>query len=66
MFSKPVQTITHGERTVVVRQDPETGEYRARLFTYGRPYLPADYFTDDAQDALCTAALMAKATSKAQ
>jgi hypothetical protein len=31
-----------------------TGEYRVRIYKDGKPYPPADYFTDDYKDAVLT------------
>ncbi len=34
------------------------GEYQVKLFIDGKHYPKADYFTDDKEDAVCTAKLM--------
>lgn len=60
-YGKALHTEQHGERIVVIRKDSETGEYRARLYTYGTPKPDADYFTDDREDAKGTALAMARA-----
>lgn len=59
-FGRSLHTIQFGERIVVVKQDSETQEYRARLFTYGQPHKDADYFTEDLDDAKATAERMLK------
>lgn len=61
-YGKVLHTEQHGERIVNVRKDIETGEYRARLYTYGKAYKPADYFTNDLDDAMSTAGHMARCT----
>lgn len=53
----------HGERSVFVRKDSETGEYRCRLAVYDTLRPEADYFTDDREDAFATAVHMARGTS---
>lgn len=60
-YGKALHTEQHGERIVVIRKDSETGEYRARLSTYGIDKPEADYFTDDLDDAKGTARAMARA-----
>lgn len=40
-------------------KDTDTGEYVCKLYENNVHYEPADYFTDDKQDALDTAELMA-------
>lgn len=62
-YGKALHTEQHGERIVIVRKDSETGEFRARLFTYGTAKPEADYFTDDLEDAKSTARHMARCTS---
>lgn len=59
-YGRPLHTVQHGERIVVVRKDDETGEYRCRLSTYGVNKPEADYFTDDLDDAKGTAKAMAR------
>jgi len=61
-YGKALHTVQHGERIVVVRKNAEYNEYRCRLFKYGVPYQPADYFTNDFEDAKSTAGHMARCT----
>lgn len=63
-YGRVLYTVQHGERIVNVRKDSETGEYRARLYTYGKAYTPADYFTNDLDDAKSTAGHMARCTEQ--
>ena len=42
---------TQKGRTVRIYRDPDFNEFRARLFVEGKLYEPADYFTDDLNDA---------------
>ena len=41
-----------------IYQDTTCNEYRVRLFVAGKLYEPADYFTDDIDDARDTAIAM--------
>lgn len=45
---------------VFLAWDRAHNEFRCRLTVYGVPYEPADYFTDDKEDALKTAQTMAE------
>lgn len=58
---KRIHTEQHGERIVHVEYNDSFDEYRCRLFVYGESRPQADYFTDDRDDAIGTAKLMAKA-----
>ena len=42
---------TQKGRTVRIYHDPDFNEFRARLFVEGKLSVPADYFTDDRDDA---------------
>jgi len=58
-YGKVLYTKQHGERIVNVRYDPHLSEYRCRLYVYGTAYKDADYFTNDLDDAIGTADVMA-------
>lgn len=62
---KLVKTIS-GEvgRSVKVYFNRDNDEYVAKLFVNGKHYEPADYFTDDRDDAIETATHMAKEPKK--
>ena len=49
-------------RTVRIYRDAEWDEFRARLFIEGLLYEPADYFTDDRDDAFNTGMAMLEPT----
>lgn len=61
-YGRVLHTVQHGERIVNVRWSPEYNEYRCRLYTYGKAHPPADYFTNDFDDAKSTAGHMARCT----
>lgn len=52
---------TETNRTVLVYFDSETQEYVCKLFVDNKHYEPADYFTNDYEDAIGTAKEMCKA-----
>lgn len=53
-----LDTQTNGRFTVKVFYNAENAEYVCRLFKDGVAYEPADYFTDDKQDAMDSAKRM--------
>ena len=57
---KKIHEITFGARTAKVYRDSNWNEYRVRLYVRGRLDEAADYFTDDKQDAISTAAKMVR------
>lgn len=57
---KKIHEITFGARTAKVYRDSNWNEYRVRLYARGRLDEAADYFTDDKQDAIDTAAAMVR------
>lgn len=60
-FSRKVMEVRHATcqtSRVIVRYNPDTGEYRCRLYLPSGRYEPADYFTDDRADAIGTAKAM--------
>lgn len=64
MARRIVDTLIGKEgRVVRVYRDAEYDEYVARLFVNGVVYPPADYFTNDRQDATGTALKMLEPTS---
>jgi len=54
----PIFKAVSDDGRVTVRVHRIEDEYRARVYYGGIPYLPADYFTDDRQDAVGTATAM--------
>jgi hypothetical protein len=54
------------KRTVKIRRDDAGEEFVAELYVDGEHYEPADYFTDDKDDALSTARLMATPIEEAK
>lgn len=58
-FRKLNPTVTRPGVEVVVGYDAGLKEYRCRLNIDGKPYVPADAFTDDKEDAFGTARKMA-------
>lgn len=48
--------------TVRIYRDAERNEFRARLFVDGKVYAPADYHTDDLDDAWDTGMRMLEPT----
>jgi hypothetical protein len=64
MARRIVDTIIGKEgRTVRVYRDAECDEFVVRLFENGKVYPPADYFTNDRQDATGTALKMLEPTT---
>lgn len=59
MARKLITSVHDRNRTVKVYYDSNYDEYVARLYMDGALYAPADYFTDDRDDAIETARLMA-------
>lgn len=57
---KKIHEITFGARTAKVYRDSNWNEYRVRLYARGRLDEATDYFTDDKQDAIDTAAAMVR------
>lgn len=55
---------TQKGRTVRIYRDPDFNEFRARLFVEGKLYEPADYFTDDKDDAFSTGMAMLEPTPR--
>ena len=55
---------TQKGRVVRIYRDPDFNEFRARLFVEGELYEPADYFTDDRDDAFSTGMAMLEPTPR--
>lgn len=53
---------TQRGRTVRIYRDPDFNDFRARLFVDGKVYAPADYHTDDRDDAWDTGMRMLEPT----
>ncbi len=53
-----IKRITNGNRHVSVLRNPDYNEYVCQLFIDGEYIEPADYFSNDKQDALDTAKAM--------
>lgn len=64
MAKRRIHAETTGERMVKVFYDSDMGEYIVRLYVNGILYPPADYFTDDRQDAIDTSAAMCRPIQK--
>ena len=48
------------KRTTKIKRDKDWGEWVVELYVNGKHYEPADYHTDDKQDAIDTAKAMEK------
>ena len=55
---RKVREFTSGPHRVAVHRDHEWQEYRVRVYRDGVAYSPADYFTQDVEDAVDTAKAM--------
>lgn len=59
---KKIGEYENDEKThrTTIHKDSDTGEYKVKLHVNGKHHEPADYFTDDKQDAHDTAKVMIK------
>lgn len=48
-------TVENGNMAASIAWETDIEEYRVRLYKDNKAYPPADYFTDDREDAICTA-----------
>lgn len=59
-----VHKAAEGNQEVKVYYDSEYGEYIVKLFRDGKHYEPADYYSDDKEDAIATSGKMLKEGTK--
>lgn len=61
---KLVHKDSEGTKSVKVYYDSDSEEYVVKLYNDGKYYEPADYFTNDKEDAIGTSAVMLKESTK--
>lgn len=60
---KLILEVTKGFKRVTIHRDSQLDKFKCKLFYHGKHYEPADYYTDDKQDAIGTAKLMLQTVS---